>query len=400
MTSILYAPVLGQSNAAMMSLLSHDRDSGIRHLQNGLQAQAGFDQVFTLQPYSDGNWKTIAVGGSTVDGNTHTNGGRIWWYPNENQPGSLLLEAVKTLKEQMASLKSQGTVTPILIWGQGESEASHIGGGSTEAIRAARAERYLEATRDIFDYIKANVSPDFKFFLMETGRYSTEGAFDAGQTQATIDRVNRGLAEIDKAQAKLAAEYDDIFMGVDYDDLTMRAEESTSNPDYKSTWDTDVWHYAQNSYETIGDRLANAISDALGGGGPLPPPDDNPANQTVGTDAGEILIAGRLDVTMTGLGGADKFRFTSTSLGGKHVVTDFDRAEGDMIDIKKVLIGFDRLEDAIADFCRATDAGDDMIISVDPDGTAGGVKFSELAILRDVESFDVQKMLAAKGLIA
>lgn len=405
MTRILYAPVLGQSNAKMMGLLAKDRDSGINHLQKGLEAQAGFDKVFTLEKYSDGNWKNIAVGGSTVDGNTHTNGGKIWWYPDDNKAGPCLTDALSVMKTQLASLRAQGTVSPVIIWGQGESEASWVGGASTEAMLQQRADRYANATREMFDYIKQQLGPDVKFFIMETGRYSTDGALDAGQTQASIDRINRGLKAIDAAQAKLAADYGDTYMGVDYDDLKMRAEEPSSNPDWKSDWTTDVWHYSQDAYEVIGDRLAASIAAVMRGGSNPPPPGPTPdpgepQNVAVGTEGNDIVIAGRLDVTMFGLGGADKFRFTKTSLGGEHIVKDFDRAEGDMIDVKSVLIDFDKLQDAIDDFVRSERTGDDMRISVDRDGPVGGLHFSELVVIRDLDTFDVQQMLKAKVLLA
>lgn len=399
---ILYAPVLGQSNAKMMSLLAKDRDSGINRLQKGLEAQSGFDKVFTLEKYSDGNWKNLAVGGSTVDGNTKTNGGKIWWYPDDNKPGACLIDALAVMKQQLQSLRAQGNVTTVVIWGQGESETSWVGGASSDKTLQQRADRYAESTREMFDYIKAQLGADVKFCLMETGRYSTDGALEAGESQATIDRINRGLKAVDAAQAKLAADYDDIFMGVDYDDLPMRAEEPKSNPDWSATWESDVWHYSQQAYEKIGDRLAASISAAVRGGGAPPPAPDpgDPANVAMGTAGNDIVIAGRMDVTMVGLGGADKFRFTKTALGGKHIVSDFDRAEGDMIDIKSVLIGFDKLQDSISDFVQTTRVGGDMRISVDRDGAVGGHNYSELMIVRDLASFDPQEMLAAKVLLA
>jgi hypothetical protein len=397
MTRILYAPVLGQSNAKMMALLAKDRDSGIGHLQRGLEAQAGFDKVFTLQPHSDGNWKTLAVGSSTIDGNIHPSGGRIWWYSDDNQPGVCLTDALAVMREQLADLRAQGSVTPVIIWGQGETEASWVGSASTDEILQQRADRYANATREMFDFLKLQLAPELKFFIMETGRYSTEGALDAGQSQETIDRINRGLKAIDAAQAKLAADYADIHMGVDYDDLKMRAEEPVTNPDWNSTWNTDVWHYSQQAYETIGDRLAASISSALQAPAPAP---GEPATVAVGTEGDDIVIAGRMDVTMFGLGGADKFRFTKTSLGGTHIVKDFDRAEGDMIDVKSVLIEFDRLQDSIADFVQSTRVGSDIRVSVDRDGQTGGLSYSELMIIRNLDAFDPAEMLAAKVLLA
>ena len=78
--------------------------------------------------------------------------------------------------------------------------------------------------------------------------------------------------------------------------------------------------------------------------------------------------------TLTGGPGADTFVFTSTD-DGMDVITDFNPAEGDVIDLSAVLKGTSKL---LSDYVRITRSGNDALIGVCAAGTNTG--FTDLVI--------------------
>lgn len=247
----LLVSVLGQSNAAGLRVFGDDTESGLTRLQAGLESTTDFDRVVTLPQDEYNAVVSLAVGGSRVDGNTVWPTSAVWWYPNEARPGEALIRAVETLGVQIAGLRAQGTVTPTIIWGQGESDAVLIGQWDTAPEREAAQQRYIEATRAVFDYIKGRLGDDIHFYLMQTGGYSLGGAAALGTSPSESAEIVAGLPYIRAAQEALTLAYDDVHMGVGYTDLPMY---------YEVTGAADEWHYGPEERELIGDRLAAFIA--------------------------------------------------------------------------------------------------------------------------------------------
>lgn len=254
--SILYAAILGQSNAKGLSTGGADGESGASRLRDGLLATTDYDEVITLQR-DGGTPIDIAVGGTTVDGNRNTSykPDQIWWYPDQNRPGEVLLRAVDIMATQIADLRARGVVTPVVVWGQGEAETRLLGKAPDFQ---ANVDRYIDATYDVFDYIKARLGDDIQFYIMETGRYNVNAARDAGESEAEIALVLRGLDLLHTAQEDMALERADIHLAANYSDLRMLHD---TDP---VTYPTDVWHMDYDDREIIGDRLAGFISADFG----------------------------------------------------------------------------------------------------------------------------------------
>ncbi|MBU6236136.1 MAG: hypothetical protein KGQ41_09850, partial [Alphaproteobacteria bacterium] len=95
--SILYAPILGQSNARGLGTAGADGESGLSHLKAQLGKLTDFDEVVsTLREPETGKLIEIAIGGTTVDGNRNTSypATQVWWYPDQGKPGDVLIRAL------------------------------------------------------------------------------------------------------------------------------------------------------------------------------------------------------------------------------------------------------------------------------------------------------------------
>lgn len=322
--SILYAAILGQSNAKGLSSGGADGESGTSRLRDGLLGTTGYDEVITLQR-DNGAPINIAVGGTTVDGNRNVNydPDQVWWYPDENRPGEVLLRAIDIMATQMADLRARGAVTPVVVWGQGEAETRLLGRGPNFE---ANVERYMNACYSVFDYIKARLGDDIQFYIMETGRYNVDAARNAGETEAEIALVLRGIGLLHTAQEDMALERDDIHLAANYSDLRMLHD---SDP---VTYPTDVWHMDYDDREIIGDRLAGFISADFGTNhvisnpGPYPvraladltiyPASGDGPSVINGTNGGDRLTGAGTGSEIHGLAGADKLIAT----GGENIL--------------------------------------------------------------------------------
>lgn len=122
------------------------------------------------------------------------------------------------------------------------------------------------------------------------------------------------------------------------------------------------------------------------------------ANVLSGLGGGDILDGGLGADTLTGGAGADIFTFTATD-GASDTVTDFNRAQGDKIDIADLLTGFDPLTDDITQFVRIDSVGTGSVLFVDADG--GGDSFVQIATLNRATGLtDEDALLTAGVLIA
>jgi Ca2+-binding RTX toxin-like protein len=102
--------------------------------------------------------------------------------------------------------------------------------------------------------------------------------------------------------------------------------------------------------------------------------------------------------TLTGGLGADTFVFQSaTAFSASDTITDFNAAQGDRIDLKDVLSGYDPLTMNLSDFVHETVSGGNTIISVDRDGAGTGYGFTNIATLTGITNLPDVDTLVANG---
>lgn len=379
--SIIYAPILGQSNAKGLSTAGSDSESGVTRLKKGLDTYFHPDEVVSMvrEGGNTGEAIDIAVGGTTVDGNRNTGypPERVWWYPDNNKPGEVLLRAVDILNNQIADLKARGVVTPFVIWSQGEAETRKLGQSTNPE---AAMDRYKEATYDVFDYIKAHVDPSIEFYMMQTGRLSVEGAKNGGLSASGVQQTLKGLDLVHTAQEDMARERADVHLATNYSDLPLLHEADPNQ------FPTDDWHPEYESREIIGDRLAafiaadHGLTHVIQNPGPYPvraltdlhiyPGTGGGAGGSsstiTGTEGDDRLTAPASGGTLIGLGGADKLIATGgdTTIIGGHGKDSITAGSGR----DTIVFGADLLSTLSADTdfvtkFKAGDGGDRIDIS-------------------------------------
>ena len=176
---------------------------------------------------------------------------RVWWYPDEGEPGDILLRATNMLASQLSALRTQGVVKPIIVWSQGEAESRFLG---LDPDQAASIARYKAATLSVFDYMKDRLGDDLEFYIMKTGRFNDDAARNSGESETSIANAQLGVSMVRQGQEEIAAERSDVHIAVDYADLPMLYD---TDP---VTFPNDVWHLDYDAREVIGQRLADYIS--------------------------------------------------------------------------------------------------------------------------------------------
>jgi hypothetical protein len=78
-------------------------------------------------------------------------------------------------------------------------------------------------------------------------------------------------------------------------------------------------------------------------------------------------------------------------------VQDFSTSQGDKIDIKDLLSGYDPVHDAITDFVQITTSGSDSILKVDTDGTGTGATWQQIATIVGVTGLTDEAALVSSG---
>jgi len=395
--SILYVPVLGQSNAKGLSTVGGDGESGITRLVEGLENKTDFDRVVSVQRDSTGQPFDFAVGGTTVDGNRNTSyvPNDVWWYPDDNKPGDVLLRAVDLISLQLAQLRTEGAVTPVIIWGQGEAEARLLGKATNTSAAIAR---YKEATLEVFDYIKDRLGDDIEFFIMKTGRFNDDAARNAGESSRQIQEAIKGVDMVRAGQQEIADARSDVHIGADYRDLPMLYDVDPQE------YPEDVWHIDYDAREIVGDRLASSIADHLDDGGTNPPPPPPPPpGDIVGTDGDDRLVADSGGSVIIGGKGKDTIicgpgddvvvlepDLSKIALNADYIDKFKTGAGGDKIDISGLLdaAGYTGTNPVADGYLILEDDGTRTKLRFDPDGPGGGKSGQYLAKLNGVEPGD------------
>ena len=436
---IIIASTLGQSNSSNMRILSNDSESGLTRIESGLKTQAGFNEAYTVMKDKKGVYLDTAIGGSVVNGDMNSKPDATWWYPSKNAAGNLLIRAADMILTQINDLRAKGAVTPVLIWGQGESDAYNIGSKSTAAAREAMALTYKNATLAVFNYLIDRLGSDVQIYMMQTGNFNTAGAHAAGIPQSTIDATNLGLNYVRTAQQELAMAHKNLHLAVNYADLPMLADMPNTTPGWQTSWPKDQWHLDYDAYEVVGDRLSDFIALDLGydhiinNPGPYPMhllsdltihagagltlqgnANDNIITGTTGND--DISGDAGIDAIVTGAGddrleggngadilnggtGADTFVFLDASAySGMDTIQDFQASEGDKIDVQNLLTLYQTNGGDLASFVRITEDGlGNSIVSVDRDGSGTAYDFVDIVKLSNVAGLSGNMTILVTG---
>jgi len=117
-----------------------------------------------------------------------------------------------------------------------------------------------------------------------------------------------------------------------------------------------------------------------------------------GEDGDDLLYGGAgLDTLYGGLG-ADAFVFEAASaFSNVDVIKDFSTSQGDRLDIKDLLVGYDPLTSAITDFLQITTSGSNSIVKVDRDGTGTSYALSQISTIEGVTGITDEQALLTNG---
>ncbi len=129
--------------------------------------------------------------------------------------------------------------------------------------------------------------------------------------------------------------------------------------------------------------------------------DGNKANNSLAGMAGNDTISGGGgDDTLAGGTGADIFVYKdATSHDDTFLVTDFSAAEGDKLDIRDVLAGYDSGTMDLADFVQVAVSGSDTLITIDADGAGSGASLLAVTLAGTTGLGDADAMVAAGRLL-
>ncbi len=115
-------------------------------------------------------------------------------------------------------------------------------------------------------------------------------------------------------------------------------------------------------------------------------------------DAGNDTILGGVGNDIL-YGGANSDIFKFQSGDGIDTIKDFKTTEGDKLDIKDLLSGYDPLTKLITDYIQVTNSGTHSIVKIDADGLASGVAWTQIATLENITNLTDEASLVTKGTV-
>lgn len=121
---------------------------------------------------------------------------------------------------------------------------------------------------------------------------------------------------------------------------------------------------------------------------------NNNSNSLSGMTGNDTLDGGAGADTLTGGTGADIFVFAASD-GASDTVMDFNRSQGDKLDIQDLLTGF--VPSDITQFVRIDTVGTNSVLFVDADGGADG--FVQVATLTRASGLEDEAALLASGVL-
>src|SRR5262249_30574848 len=105
-------------------------------------------------------------------------------------------------------------------------------------------------------------------------------------------------------------------------------------------------------------------------------------NDVISGDGGNDAIAGGIgNDTLAAGGGAVRFDFSESGPSDVDTITDFSNSAGDVIDTSNLLDANFGAGSVVSDFVRLVQAGSNVTVQVDTDGTGSGATWSDVAVL-------------------
>jgi VCBS repeat-containing protein len=124
-------------------------------------------------------------------------------------------------------------------------------------------------------------------------------------------------------------------------------------------------------------------------------------NDTViGGDGSDVMAGGTGNDILTGGYGSDVFVFKESGAANVDHITDFNVTEGDALDIKDLLVGYQPGTSNIDNFLKLTESGGNTTVSVDASGDGVATHFVDVAVLDGVTGLMLNDLLAQHHLIA
>jgi Ca2+-binding RTX toxin-like protein len=114
-----------------------------------------------------------------------------------------------------------------------------------------------------------------------------------------------------------------------------------------------------------------------------------------GGDGNDVLAGGSGADTLYGEGGADTFVMRAADTGGPDVIMNFSQAQGDVLDVSDLLVGYDDGTSDPFEFVKAETVNGNTIVSVDSDG--GTDNFVAVAILQGV-NVSIENLLGGENI--
>jgi Ca2+-binding RTX toxin-like protein len=145
----------------------------------------------------------------------------------------------------------------------------------------------------------------------------------------------------------------------------------------------------------------NSLNNVITGNGA-----NNVLNGGIGVDTlnggngNDSFIGGVGADTLTGGAGLDSFMFDIATLGTIDKITDFSTAQGDVLNIHDILVGYNPVSSAITDFLQITNSGANSNVSVNRDGTGTAYGWAQIATLSNVIGLMDEALLLANHNIA
>jgi Ca2+-binding RTX toxin-like protein len=123
-------------------------------------------------------------------------------------------------------------------------------------------------------------------------------------------------------------------------------------------------------------------------------------NSLAGGAGNDVLIGGGGRDSLEGGPGADRFVWQEATDGADRIL-DFSRAEGDSLDFRGILSGYEPGTSPVGDFVRLTGGKKGAVVAVDIDGSEGAAKFQAFALLAgfDAGSTSAEALVADGGIL-
>ena len=143
-----------------------------------------------------------------------------------------------------------------------------------------------------------------------------------------------------------------------------------------------------------------AGADGLNGGGGNDFLDGGAGADSLAGGAGTDRLVGGTGIDiLTGGAGGDVFAWQAGEAGtGVDQVNDFNLADGDVLDVSALLVGFDG-SSVLSDFLQISESSGNTTVSVDVNGAVGGSSFTDLTVLQGTVGLDLNAMQTNGNLI-